>query len=374
MLFRDVIDQQPAKTILTKMVKANRIPHALLLLGAQGSGSLPLALATTQFILCTDRQDDDACGHCAACIKAAKHIHPDVHFVFPTVGSKGLSDEFLKEWRLSLEENPYLNSFQWLEKIGGEGKQGNITAAECNQIIKKLSLKTFESDYKILVLWLPEYLGNQGNRLLKMIEEPPGNTIFLLVAEDQEQILTTILSRCQLIKVNALSDEAVTDGLKQRASISLDQARAIAFLAAGDFNEALSILEQSAKEGTEGRGDFFIDWLRKCYLGNGIEMARWVEKFAATGREFQKLFLKYGLHFIREFLYLKVTGNEHVRLLPTELETAKRMTKVLDFEQVEMINHLFSDCAYHVERNANPKALFLDASIRLHRIMQKTET
>lgn len=369
MLFSEVIGQTGVKQLLRQMVMNDRLPHALLLLGTPGSGHLVLALAFAQYVLCENRTADEACGTCRHCIKVQKLIHPDVHFSFPTVGTNALSDSFLTQWRTALQDNPYLEVSQWLQLIGAENKQGNITKDECVNIVKKLSLKTFESDYKLLIMWLPEYLGREGNRLLKMIEEPPANTIFVLVAEQAELILPTILSRCQTVKVNPLHDEEVVAGLQEKKNVSLEQAQAVAYLANGNFNEALQMLEYEESD----HANLFLDWLRRCYKGNGVELVRWVEKFADAGRENQKHFLKYGLHFLREFMVLKLTGDGRVRLRANELKTAQNLLPIIELEQIEPMVTLFNDCAYYVERNANPKVLFLDASIRVNGILKKKE-
>nr|MCU0346389.1 hypothetical protein [Saprospiraceae bacterium] len=306
------------------------------------------------------------CGQCSQCSKVEKLVHPDLHFSFPTVGANVISDHHIADWRKAMAENPYLDVNQWLQRIGAENKQGNINKEECVSIIKKLSLKAFEGRYKILVMWLPEYLGKEGNRLLKLIEEPPDDTLIILVAENQELILNTILSRCQLVKVNRLNDEEVEAGLIQQKGLTSDKARSIAHLAAGDFNEALSIAAQPLKDNS----NLFLDWLRKCYQGNGVDMAAWTETFADLGRENQKQFLQYALHFMREYMLLKTTGSDQVRLPPEELKTAQNLSKIIGFGQIERITKLFNDCSFHIERNANQKLLFLDASIQLNKILR----
>jgi len=366
MQFQNVIGQTTAKSLLRGMADSERIPHALLLLGMSGSGDLALAVAFAQYVLCENKQDGDACGQCSQCSKVEKLVHPDLHFSFPTVGSNIISDHHIADWRKALSENPYLDVNQWLQRIGAENKQGNINKEECVSIIKKLSLKAFEGRYKILVMWLPEYLGKEGNRLLKLIEEPPDDTLIILVAENQELILNTILSRCQLVKVNRLHDEEVEEGLIRLKGLLSEKARSIAHLAAGDFNEALSIAAQPLKDNST----LFLDWLRKCYQGNGVEMAAWTETFADLGRENQKQFLQYALHFMREYMLLKTTGSDQVRLLPEELKTAQNLSKIIGFGQIERITKLFNDCSFHIERNANQKLLFLDASIQLNKILR----
>lgn len=352
------------------MADSGRIPHAIMLLGMPGSGDLPLAVGFAQYVLCENRKEGEACGHCSNCVKAAKFVHPDIHFSFPTVGSKATSDTYLGEWRKGLEENPYLDANEWLQRIGAENKQGNITKDECLQIARKLSLKTFEGRYKILVMWRPEYLGKEGNRLLKLIEEPPENTLLLFVAQNQELILNTILSRCQLIKVGHLSDEEIEQGLVSRRGLAQEKARAVAQLADGDFNEALKIAQQPVNDYAE----IFLDWLRRCYTGNGVEMVAWADKLAALGRENQKQFLQHALHFLREYTLLKTVPvaakNENLRLMPQELDAAQKLTRFIGLDQIRRLAQLFSDCAFYIERNANQKILFLDASIQMNKIIR----
>lgn len=366
MRFSDVIGHGDLKVALIDMIKAGRVPHAQLFLGPSGCGKLALAIAFAQYLLCEGDKSADSCGNCKACQKAEKLIHPDLHFSFPFVGSKQTSNNFLAEWRTAMAENPYLHANQWLQYIGAENKQGNINKDECLNIIRKLSLKSFESDRKVLIMWLPEYLGKEGNRLLKLIEEPPENTFFILVAENQELILNTILSRCQIVKINQLNDEAIVEGILKRETMTEEEARGIAHLANGNFNEAIQLLEN--KENNNSK--LFLDWMRICYKGNGPEMVAWVEQFAKIGRENQKHFLRYALHFLREYMLLKLTGNQQLRLRDQELKTANNLTKVMDMEQVGKISQLFDDCFYYVERNANPKVLFLDASIELNNILK----
>jgi DNA polymerase III subunit delta' len=366
MAFSKVIGQEAAKNTLRQMAGGERLPHALLLLGPQGCGKLALALALAQYILCRDKTAADACGQCPQCLKAEKLVHPDIHFSYPAVGPKAISDQFASQWRASVLANPYQDINQWLQSIGAENKQGNITRDECVHIVKKLSLKAFEGEHKILIMWLPEFLGKEGNRLLKIIEEPPDKTVFILVAEDQEQILNTIISRCQIVNVKALSDEEVAAGLSAQQNLAPEQALRIAFLANGNYNEALQLAAQQAND----NAGLFVDWMRKCFKGHGVEMAKWAEAFAGQGRENQKYFLRYALHFLRELSVVKICGADRARLQAAELATAQKMAAQLELEQLEQLGKLFSDCAFAVERNANPKILFLDASIQMHKIMK----
>lgn len=370
MVFSDIIGQSRTKTFLLQLAQSERVPHALLFLGPTGSGNLALAVAFAQLLQCENQSpipnSQSPICECNACRKAAQFTHPDIHFSFPTVGTNAVSTDYLKQWRAALSENPFMDANSWLQRLGAENKQGNITKEECNAILKKLSLKAFEGRYKILVMWLPEYLGKEGNRLLKLIEEPPEQTIFLLAAENQDLILNTILSRCQLVKTDFLSDEEVMEGLQRQRGLDENRARQVAFLADGDFNTALQIADNP--ENDDAR--LLLDWLRKCWRGNGVELVKWTEEFAKLGRENQKQFLHYGLHFLREMLSLVATGNPQLRLRPEELATAQNMAKVLDFEKIAQISNLFNDNIYYVERNANPKILFLDTSIQMNRIMK----
>ncbi|MCY7329236.1 MAG: hypothetical protein LH618_11855 [Saprospiraceae bacterium] len=367
--FGQIIGQTRTKSFLRQLAHSERVPHALLLLGPTGSGSLALALAFAQLLQCENADltaTDDACGICSACRKAAQFAHPDIHFSFPTIGTNAVSTDYLKAWRQSLTENPYADVYTWLQRIGAENKQGNINKEECNAIVRKLSLKAFEGRYKILVMWMPEYLGKEGNRLLKLIEEPPDQTIFLLVAENQEAILNTILSRCQLVKTDTLTDEEVASGLQAQRGLDANRARQIAFLAGGDFHYAL----QAADTHDHDDAQLLLDWLRKCWRGNPVELVRWTEEFAKLGRENQKQFLQYGLHFLRELLALVATGQTDLRLRADELATAQNMGKVLNFEKISQLAGIFNDNIYYIERNANPKILFLDTSIQMNKILK----
>ncbi len=370
MNFSDIIGQVTQKNLLKGMVDDNRTPHALLLLGKEGVGGLPLALAYVQYLLCENKQNKEtSCGACRACTKNAKMIHPDVHYSYPTIGTGKVATDFISDWRKIIAQNPYMSNNQWLSTIsGGENKQGNINKDECVSIVKKLNLKSYESKYKVLIMWLPEYLGKEGNRLLKLIEEPPDDTIFVLIAENQELILNTILSRCQMVKLSPLSNEDITLALTQKLDISATQAGAIAQIADGNFSEALLLSQSSQNDNAL----LFLEWMRKVYRIDGVEILQWSEKFATAGREAQKYFFRYGLHFIREMMMYKATNSiERVRLQNTELNTAIKMADIIEMEQIEPIMQIFDESIRHIERNANAKILLLDTSIRINKILRK---
>ena len=367
-----VLGQKKAKQRLQRMLQNERLAHAMLFLGPEACGKLAMALAFAQTVLCENKQSNVqgeivACGTCRACVKTSKWIHPDVHFSFPTIGTNARSDQFLEHWRAMLQDHAYPTVHEWLQRIGAENKQGNINKEECLNIVRKLSLKTFEGSHKILIIWMPEYLGKEGNRLLKLIEEPPANTLFILVAENQELILNTILSRCQIVQFQALQDEDVVQGLRQCGHEEAP-AFAAAQLANGNFNEAMKLVVTSEND----NATLFLEWMRKCYQGNGVELVKWVEKFAGVGRENQKFFLRYALHFMREYMLLFATQDvARLRLREAEKQTAQKFLKIIGFEQVERIVTLLNQLSYHVERNANPKVLFLDASLQMHNFLRR---
>lgn len=396
MLYKDVIGQAEVKHHLVEMVQHNRLSHALLFLSKEGSGALPLAMAFAQYIVCekVNRKtapvdlgpslfgfDEpavevsqeplvDACGVCPACTKAQQLVHPDIHFSFPVVtkksGDKPKAADFITEWREFVKQQPYGNAYDWLQFIGAENKQGNITAEECNEIIRQLSLKSFESEHKILIMWMPEYLGKEGNKLLKLIEEPPANTLFILVAEKEEQILPTILSRTQLIKVPMLSPAEIEAALVERHGTSVPQAKLVARIAEGNFHEALHLL-QHAEE------DWLIqlrDWLNATIKGGPVAQVKWVDEMAKTGREKQKQFLQYFNNLLEQCIRLRVMGADYATLAENEIDFAQRVNKISSVTQQQAIITELDNATYYIERNANPKMLFLALTLKMYHIIR----
>jgi len=370
MQFRDIVGQDAVKQRLLNSVKENRVSHAQLFLGPEGSGSLPLAVAYGQYLSCEDKQPDDSCGVCSSCRKYQKLMHPDLHFSYPFFAKhkEDTALTFIEQWREAFLNNPYLNLDTWREYLDAENKQANINIAECHQIIKKLSFKPFESPYKVLILWLPEYLDKEGNALLKIIEEPQPNTLFLLVAQNQDQILNTILSRTQLIKISRLSYNDIKDYLVEKHNQTEEAAAGIAYLCDGNLSEALTMLQQD----NNGYHGLFVNWLRLCFANKGIEMMRLVEQISKLGRENQKNFLRYGINFLRECCLVLSGAASLVHLPAAELETAQKMTNVMDIQQAQDIVGELEKAHYHVERNANPKILFLDVSLQIIKILNLT--
>ena len=363
MQFKQIVGQDAVKQRLIKSVKENRVSHAQLFLGPQGSGSLPLAVAYAQYLSCENRGEEDSCGECGSCRKYQKLMHPDLHFSYPFFAKhkEDTAVTFIEQWREAFLNNPYLTLDAWRGYLDAENKQANINIAECHQIIKKLSFKPFESAYKVLILWLPEYLDKEGNALLKIIEEPQPNTLFLLVAQNQDQILNTILSRTQLIKIPALGYSEIVECLVEKHLQNDEAAAQIAYLANGSLSDALGML-------TENSGSFhglFVQWLRLCFGNKGIEIVSFVDQASKLGRENQKNFLRYGISFLRECCLILSGAGNLVHLPPNELETAGKMAGVMSLEAIEGIITELEKAHYHIERNANPKILFLDVSLQI---------
>jgi DNA polymerase-3 subunit delta' len=298
------------------------------------------------------------------------HAASDLHFSYPFF-AKHKDDTaltFIEQWREAFTANPYLDLDAWRGYLDAENKQANINIAECHQIIKKLSFKPFESVYKVLILWLPEYLDREGNSLLKIIEEPQPNTLFLLVAQNQDQILNTILSRTQLIKIPALGYDEIKAHLMLHYNQTEDAAAEIAYLCNGNLTEALTMLQDENK----GYQSLFIQWLRLCFANKGLDIMSFVDQASKMGRENQKNFLRYGISFIRECCLLLSGAGTLVHLPANELETAQKITNVMTIPQAQEIVSELEKAHYHVERNANPKILFLDVSLQLIKILNLT--
>ncbi len=368
MQFNDIIGQQKVKQHLIQTVLENRVSHAQLFLGSEGSGGLALALAYAQFISCQNRQPADSCGECSSCRKYSRLIHPDLHFSYPFFAKhkEDTALTFLTEWREAFLANPYLNLDEWRNQLDAANKQANINIAECHQIIHKLSLKPFEAGYKVLIMWLPEYLDKVGNTLLKIIEEPAHKTLFLLVAQNQDQILNTIISRTQLIKIPLLSKEEIKNYLIGSKNIPEAKASQIAYLSEGNVQAALSFLKEDENDNFR----LFSEWMRMCFADQGIKISDFVDILAKFGRENQKKFLRYGINLIRESIMILSGASNLVHLPGAELEFISNFSKHLNFARAGALVHELEKAHYHLERNANPKILFLDVSLQFVKILK----
>lgn len=387
MQFQQIQGQQKVKDQLTQMVSSQRLSHALLFLGKEGSGALELAIALAQWIVCEQNNSSslsqdlfageksdqpvtqDSCGRCASCQKAAALIHPDIHFSFPTIsrasGDKPVSSDFIEEWRNFIQQTPFGNAYDWLQSIGAENKQGNITAHECEDILRKLHLKSFESGYKILIQWMPEYLGNSGNKLLKMIEEPPEKTLFILVAEDESKILPTILSRTQLVKINQLSTQEVEDWLITKQAVPREKAITLAPLAQGNLREAFQMIHH----GDEDWQALLRDWLNAMLKNGPSAQVKWIDEISKLGREKQKQFLLYFIHLISVAIHLENTGTMKTAS-ETEVDFAQRILKLASTPQLEIMVQELNTAMYSIERNAHAKMLFMALTIKIYHIIK----
>ncbi len=368
MLFQEVIGQNAIKEQLIQSVFENRVSHAQLFLGPEGSGSFALALAYAQFISCTEKAETDSCGTCASCRKYNKLIHPDLHFSYPFfrggVNEDSMAD--LGEWRDLVLSNPYFNLDEWRLRLDAENKQPNINKAECLNILNRLSLKAFESEYKTMIIWLPEYLKNEGNRLLKTLEEPANKTLIILVAQNQDQILNTIISRTQLVKIPALKNDDISRYLIDAKDIPEAQASRIAYLSNGSLQAALNHLKE------DDHDDFrnFSGWMRMTFADKGAQIIDFVDVLSKLGRENQKNMLRYGVQLIRECIMM-ISGAESLVHLPTlELDFVNNFSRQLDLAKCEALINELEKAHYHIERNANPKILFLDVSLQFVKILK----
>ena len=395
MQFADIIGQKEVKQQLAELLQHNRLSHALLFLGKEGSGALSLALAFAQYVVCekvngkntaalqsgpslfgeepvTSNQQPatDSCGICSACIKAQQLVHPDIHFSYPTVtrkpGEKPIATDFIAEWREFIKLSPYGNSFDWIEQIKEkENSQGKITARECDDIIRKLSLKSFESEYKILVMWMPEELDKEGNKLLKIIEEPPPNTLFILVTENEELVLPTIVSRCQLIKIPALETKEIEEALIDRNKTAPAIARQVASVSEGNYREALQLV-QHAEEDWQS---LLREWLNAILKTGPVAQTKWVEEISRLGREKQKQFLRYFNHLLEQAIHYRIMGERHT-IGEKEQDFAERLNKIAGIEQQQAIIEELDRASYYIERNAHGKMLFHALTIKLYHIIQ----
>ncbi len=381
------------------MVEHNRLSHALLFLGREGSGALPLALSFAQYISllppeknqpseaslfgepvalqlpATPQAADEWMLKQPSYSKAKDLVHPDIHYSYPVItkkpGTPPLSSDYGTEWREFISQLPYGNVYDWLQFIGAENKQGNITANECNDIIRKLNLKSFESGYKILVMWMPEYLGKEGNKLLKLIEEPPDDTLFILVAESESEILSTILSRCQLVKIPSLEPASIEKTLLEKKACDQEKAKQIANASNGNYREAMHLL-QHADEDFHG---LLRDWMNATLKNLPIAQVKMVDEIARLGRERQKQFLRHFTNMLEQALRLQVGGELMTSHLSEAMSSAEkdftsRLNKAMTLEQKEAIAEELDKASYYIERNANPKILFHALTIKIYHIVK----
>lgn len=373
MRFAEVIGQQAAKQRLIKTVKDNRVSHAQLFLGPEGSGKLALAIAYAQFINCTRRTQDDSCGYCPSCIKFSKLVHPDLHFIYPTAATekfdKPVSTDFIPKWReLLLETRYYPNLTSWFEKIGIERKQAIINTRDCSEILRTLSYKSYEAEYKVMIIWMVEKLFHAAApKILKILEEPPDKTLFILVSENQEQILKTILSRTQLIKIPPIEKEAILDALigENYEPSLVNEAVAIS---GGNYIEAKQMICRSETE-TQNFTRFTV-WMRLCFSGKIAETIDFIGEISKLNRDEQKGFLGFALRMIRHSLFISSNCSELVKLNSDEIgfiygSGSKRFYPYIHQYNVHLIADALNESIHNIERNAHAGILFMDLSFKL---------
>jgi DNA polymerase-3 subunit delta' len=374
MRFKNIIGYEAVKKRLTDSVKEGRISHTQLFLGAEGSGNLPMAIAFAQYVNCLNPNQDDSCGECSACVKYEKLQHPDLHFSFPVstntdVKKNPVSKLFLPAWREIILESPYFSLSDWQEKIQTENKQLNISKEESTEIIKALQYKAYEAKYKVMIIWYPEKLHTSAaNALLKILEEPPQKTLFILVAHDTEQLLPTVLSRTQMVKFPPLPIQELQTELEQKYNVSEEQALKIAKMSDGNFLQAVRLIQFSEKQ--QQFFNLFTSWMRMAFKADVPGLIQWTEELAALKRENIKAFLDYALHIGRESLAVNYAGNEAVKLTEQEEQFVQKFAPFLLSNNLPDFLNLLSEAHYHIERNVNPKPVMLDTSLKVAKLLR----
>ena len=377
MQFKSVISQDAVKKKLLTSVQENRVAHTQLLLGPEGCGSMALAIAFSQYINCKNKIEDDSCGICPSCIKYQKFSHPDLHFYFPTTTNNHVKKDpksllFMNDWREYMEScNAYPVQQGWYEKLGVGNKQGTIYTRDASDLAHEMSLKPYESEYKIFIIWMPEKMHEAAsNKLLKTFEEPPNKTLIILVAERFELLLTTVRSRAQLVKVSKLKDEEIAEALYAKTEISENQAKDISLVSNGNWNLALEIFENA--EDTQSNFILFRKWLRLCFRpGNYLELNALNGNLAKIGRENQKRFFNYGLESVHSSILHNQNNSQIVKKSGDELDFSQKFAPYINLANQTEIYNLLNESIYHIERNAHAGILFSDLGFKMGTLLKK---
>ena len=381
MLFEDILGQEYIKKHLTQSVDNGRIPHAQLFVGPEGSGALPMAIAYAQYILCANTNGENNTGNQTCNLKFANLSHPDLHFAFPVTTSdkaksRPVSNNYMEEWRQMIKEQPYGNLFDWYKLLGVDNKQGQIGVDEALEIVKSLSLKSYEGGYKVMLIWMAEKMNIAcANKLLKLIEEPPAKTVFILIAEEEEQIIKTIKSRCQLLHFPPLSENEIKQGLMKNYGLDESVAIKIAHQSNGNFNKACDLIYQDSEDLQFEK--WFVFWVRTAFRAKGNksvihDLISWSDDIAKTGRETQKQFLHFCLNFFRQALLLNYSASKLVYLEPkTDSFKLEKFAPFVHNHNILEISEALQDAIYHIERNGNSKIILTDLSIKLTRLLHK---
>ena len=374
MYFKDIIGQDNAITLLRSAVAEGRIPHAQLICGSEGVGKLAIAIAYARYLCCENRNSDDACGECPSCKKFDKLVHPDLHFAFPIYkkdSSKNAhSDEFIDKWRQAVAENPYMTLNQWMDYIGTENQQGLIYASQSEEIIRKLTLKSSEGGYKVMIIWMAEKMNTEcSNKLLKMIEEPPAQTVFLLVTENPDLLLPTIQSRVQRFTLRPIEEEIIAHSLCQQFGLSETDARQIAHASAGNWLQAMETIHlgNRAKEHIE----LFMALMRRSYARDLKGMRQWADTVAGMGREPQKNFLIYCQRMIRESFICNFRCPEINYMNVDEANFTTRFAPFVNEKNIFGIMDELSEAQRHIEQNVNAKMVFFDLALKMIMLLKQ---
>ena len=381
MQFSEILGQEHIKSHLTKSANLGRIPHAQLFVGPEGSGTLPMAIAYAQYLICSNQNGENSGSNEACNLKFQKTSHPDLHFIYPTVSTeevktKPKSIDFITEWRQFLEQNKYGSLFDWYQILGVKNKQGEIRVDDAQEILKLLALKSFEGGYKVMIIWMADKLNiAASNKLLKLLEEPTDRTVFILISENEEDIIQTIRSRCQVLHFNGLPEKVIADALISNQNMEHKKKKKIAHQAQGNYNKALQLL-QTDNESTFFE-KWFVDWVRAAFRAKGNaaaiqDLIQWSEQIAGLGRETQKKFLEFCIEMFRQALLLNYQAPNLVYMEP-KVEKFK-LENFAPFVNGNNINDIFkelSDAMYHIERNGNAKIILTDLSIKLTRLIHK---
>ena len=374
MKFAEIPGHKDTVEKLRRSVLQGRVSHAQLFTGPEGCGSLALALAYAQYISCENRTPSDSCGTCKSCIKYEKLIHPDLHFVFPVIKDKKnnepVSDTFIAQWREFLGQSPFFTLNKWLEFIDVENAQGLIFSQEASEIIKKLSLKSFESDFKVMIIWLPEKMHPAtANKLLKLIEEPPEKTLFLLVSDEPDKIISTLFSRCLFLKIPSFSKQDIESYLITHFNLSADKAYGIAHVARGNIIKAIELCQN--EEASHLNLNYFRNLMRLAWKRDIVSIINWTEEISGIGREAQKSFISYSLRLLRENLMMSLeqAKNSLVYLTGEETEFSSRFSPYINQTNVYRLTDEFNLAYSHIEANGNPKIIFLDLALKITRLI-----
>jgi DNA polymerase-3 subunit delta' len=374
MIFKEVIGQDAIKQRLIQSVQTERVSHAQLFSGPPGAGKLALAIAYAQFVACTNRQADDSCGECPSCKKYKKLIHPDLHFIFPVIKTpkfkEPVSDHFLDDWRMMLGKNAYFSVEEWFDQIGVENAQGLIYSHQSEEIIRKLNLKSYESEYKVMIIWLPEKMHvSCANKLLKMIEEPPHKTLFVLVTENEEDIISTIRSRCQLITIPPIDTDSMSKAISLMPEAEGVDIRNVVHLSKGNYGKAIELLNPD--EQSLFNLERFKELMRYSYGRRYTELFQWVDLVAGAGREKQKSMLNYFLIVLRENFIYNLKNNRISFMNEQEEEFSKRFSPFINERNIQELTEVFETAFAHIGMNGNAKIIFSDITFKIMKLIRK---